>query len=132
MTEEKRPHPDVYWAIWNDANPDDPIREHDGCVIHHKDEDPWNNAISNLQKMTKGEHNRHHLSGRKRSDETRAKISAGRTGKKHSTETRAKMSAAHKGRKFSDDHKRKLSEATKAHHRRLQTTIHTKDNNEWR
>ena len=50
-------------------------------VIHHVDEDPWNNDITNLQLMHQGCHKTHHLTGKP----------SRMTGKKHSAETRAKM-----------------------------------------
>src|SRR5271166_4182594 len=31
-----------------------------GMVVHHKDEDPSNNAIGNLECVTRAEHTRHH------------------------------------------------------------------------
>jgi predicted GIY-YIG superfamily endonuclease len=54
--------------------------------------------------------------GRKRSDETRNKISQVQMGKKHSNETKNKMSEAHKGRKkgvITEQHKNNLSNSIK-------------------
>ncbi|HHT9145683.1 MAG TPA: HNH endonuclease [Candidatus Wunengus sp. YC61] len=34
--------------------------------VHHKDEDPLNNRIDNLEIMGRGEHQRHHLHNRLR------------------------------------------------------------------
>lgn len=47
------------------------------------------------------------------SEETRQKMSEKRKGKKHSEEWSKKISEANKGRKFSEEHRRKLSEAKK-------------------
>ena len=49
--------------------------------------------------------------GLRRSDETKAKMSAAQTGKKPSDETRAKISAANKGRKHSAEARAKISAA---------------------
>lgn len=51
--------------------------------------------------------------GRKRSQETIAKLRSASKGKKHSEETRKKMSDAKIGRKLSDEHKKKLLENRK-------------------
>lgn len=47
----------------------------DGYVVHHKDKDKTNNAPTNLVAMSNGEHTAMHHIGRKRSDETKKKIS---------------------------------------------------------
>jgi len=59
-------------------------------VIHHKDENPYNNRLDNLQKMTKFDHKRLHNTGNKnpmygthRSVETREKIRQALLGKKY-------------------------------------------------
>ena len=44
-------------------------------IIHHKNENPLDNRIENLQIMTNAEHTRHHSTGRKQSKETRIKQS---------------------------------------------------------
>ena len=49
----------------------------DGYVIHHKDENPRNNDISNLEAMSRDEHQRHHASGRKQLEHQR-KLTADR------------------------------------------------------
>lgn len=51
--------------------------------------------------------------GNRPSEETRQKMSETRKGKKHSEEWAKKISEAHKGRKLSEEHRRKLSEAKK-------------------
>jgi hypothetical protein len=57
--------------------------------------------------------------GRKRSAETRAKMSAAQMGNKkflgktHTPEVRARIAAAHRGRKFSDERRRLMSEVRK-------------------
>jgi len=47
--------------------------------------------------------------GVKRSEETKAKVSAARKGREHSEETKDKISAALKGREFSEEHIAKMS-----------------------
>jgi len=95
-------------------------------VIHHRDENPLNNALANLMYLTRAEHCCIHMKGNKFnlgripsketiekrskalkghfvSEETKRKISVSHLGEKHplfgkhlSAETRAKMSAAQK------------------------------------
>ena len=47
----------------------------EGCVIHHRDFNPKNNAISNLQLMTIAEHNKLHHKGKVIDEETREYLS---------------------------------------------------------
>lgn len=47
----------------------------DGYVIHHKDENPKNNSIDNLQLMTIEEHIKHHHIGKKVRDDSKELIS---------------------------------------------------------
>lgn len=47
----------------------------EGYVIHHKDHNPHNNSISNLQLMTIDEHNKHHHRGKVVDEETRKFLS---------------------------------------------------------
>lgn len=79
----------IGWKVWNKHNPDDPILPDTGYVIHHKDEDPFNNDISNLQKMTDIEHKKYHTSNGRHPNQ----------GKKFSKKLRKKLSEAHKGQK---------------------------------
>ena len=51
--------------------------------------------------------------GKRRSEETKKKISEVRKGKKHSDETRRKMSESHKGKPKSEEARRKISESQK-------------------
>ena len=53
----------LYHKVWNKHNPDNIIVKYDGNVVHHKDGDSMNNDVSNLEKMTKGEHNTLHHKG---------------------------------------------------------------------
>ena len=111
-----------------------------GYVVHHKDENKLNNALSNLIYLTPEEHTRlHHkgkptwTKGKNHSEETKvkmsdahkgkhhstehkAKISASRKGKQHSVETKAKISAANKGKHLSEETKAKISAARKGKH----------------
>ena len=47
----------------------------EGYVIHHKDENPKNNSIDNLQLMTAEEHIKHHHKGKTVRDDSRELIS---------------------------------------------------------
>jgi hypothetical protein len=51
--------------------------------------------------------------GKKRTAETRARISAAQKGRVHSAERRAKNSAANKGKKLTEEHKARISAAQK-------------------
>ena len=120
--------------VWDENNPDD-LRQK-WMVIHHIDENPLNDDISNLQLMTKAEHMRLHRTGKINSKETREKISDGNKGKKLSEETlkkmsefmkgntyrlgqkateetRKKLSEIHKGRIFTEEHRKNLSLSSK-------------------
>src|SRR6266567_5033113 len=46
----------LHQEIWKDTH--GPIPE--GCHIHHRDEDPSNNALDNLECLTPEEHSRYH------------------------------------------------------------------------
>ena len=78
-------------------------------TIHHIDENPSNNAISNLVFMLRSEHMRLHRKGyspRKgkiHTEETKEKIRLGNIGKKISEEAKIKMSKVRKGRKWFND-----------------------------
>lgn len=61
--------------------------------------------------LTRAEHNKLHNTGKKLSEETRAKISSSCKGWKPSAESRAKMSAAHIGKKHSEETRAKISAA---------------------
>ena len=81
-------------------------------VVHHKDGNPLNNELSNLEIMSRSEHMRHHkpASGYKFTDKQKAKLrlshigqkpwNTGKYGYKLSAAARANMSKAQKGRKI--------------------------------
>lgn len=54
---------------------------------------------------------RKYATGRKHSDEAKAKVSAAARGRKHSASSRSKMSALRIGMKFSDEHRRNIAAA---------------------
>lgn len=94
-----------------------------GYDIHHLDENKLNNALSNLEYLSRSEHIRLHTKGKEKSDETRTKLSAalkGKTswnkGKPFSEETKEKMSAAHKGKPMSEEIRVKISASCKGKH----------------
>ena len=68
---------------------------------------------SELILLTKDEHRRLHHLGKKRTEETKRKISDAKKGKKRTEETKRKISEAQKGNKHTDDTKRKISDAIK-------------------
>ena len=72
-------------------------------VIHHIDENKFNNKLSNLVYITRSEHTRLHSTGHK----------GYWLGKKHTIETKRKMSKAQKNKVFSEETRKKLSEAAK-------------------
>ena len=89
-------------------------------VVHHKDENRRNNALTNLVVGHSGCHVRHHTLGNqrslglKRSAETCAKMSAAMRGKQFSPEHRAKLAAAKIGKKASAETRAKMSAAQTA------------------
>jgi len=82
---EGRPRSNVYHKIYCEYWGLDTIPE--GYCIHHIDENPWNNDITNLYMMTLGEHSRlHHTGntyclGRILSQETKDKMKNSHMGK---------------------------------------------------
>lgn len=76
-----------------------------GYDVHHLDENPLNNALSNLVYLTHAEHARLHKIG-----------NAYRKGKPLSEETRVKISASQKGKTFSEEHRAKIVNTLKMRH----------------
>lgn len=70
---------DISNYYWNLYNPGDKIIHGDGFVIHHKDEDHFNNSKDNLRKMTRIDHSVLHANNR--SEEHNKKISKSLKGK---------------------------------------------------
>jgi hypothetical protein len=60
----------LHRVVWESAH--GPLA--DGLVVHHIDENPSNNDLSNLQAMTIGEHRVLHQTGRAWSPEVKAKL----------------------------------------------------------
>ncbi len=79
----------VYYKTWNKFHPGDLIKKGDGFVIHHKDGNPNNNDISNLEKMLDKDHKKYHS----------YKYRHPNWGKKFSIDLRKKLSDSHKGQK---------------------------------
>ena len=91
-------------------------------IINHKDENPSNNNVNNLEWCTY-KYNINYGTARKRagekmrgktlSEEHKKKISKNNKGKHRSEETKKKISKSSKGKTFSEEHKKKLSESLK-------------------
>jgi hypothetical protein len=102
LKDGRRYHHKLGWyshIVWNFYNSHDLKVKGDGQVIHHKDEDPGNEKIENLQKMKNGEHTILHNTGKTYSYERKRNISLALSGEKHPMF----------GNYFSEDHKKKLS-----------------------
>jgi len=90
------------WArvIWDIMHPESPCKDFD---IHHKDSDKTNDNIDNLQRLTRAEHNKLHMTGnkywlgKKHTDSSKKKISLSKVNL--SDETRKKMSINNTGSK---------------------------------
>lgn len=101
-----RPKPHIYRPIFEDANGHGPWPcygcrepvESDELLIHHLDEDPWNNNPENLVAMHRPCHFSLHKKGIPHSDEHRLHISLARRGHPVTPETRAKISASSLGK----------------------------------
>lgn len=108
--------------IWDHYNPDNKIRK--GYLVHHKDKNPLNDNINNLQLMTTSQHMKIHNSGinnplyeRGHTEETKKKMSEQRKGKPScrkgavlSYETKQKISNSKIGKKASEETRKKLSD----------------------
>lgn len=117
----------IYHKIYLDAHPELNLTEiPNSYVIHHIDENRDNNDISNLQMMTKSEHDSYHMLKKYKSGIIN---NSGENnpmfGKKHSEESKLKMSInsdnSNKnnpmfGKKYTDEEKLKLSESHKGKH----------------
>ena len=68
----------------------------------------YNRPASELIFLTRSEHEILHKKGRRRSEETKKKISEAQKGKKLSEEHKKKISEAQKGKKYSEETKKKL------------------------
>lgn len=87
-----------------------------GFVVHHIDENPLNNALTNLKYLTTEEHSSLHRKDKHLSEKTKVKIGSARKGKHHSEKTKAKIGAISKGRKLSEEQKAKISLSEKGFH----------------
>lgn len=96
--------------------------------IHHLDHDPLNNNINNLVFLTRSEHMKIHMTGKrymqgkKFSEEHKKKISLARKGRPRSEETKQKLSLSHKGKTLSEETKKKISLAFKGKHWKIDET----------
>ncbi len=83
----------------------------DNYIIHHKDCNPGNNNIDNLQMISWGEHSSLHHSGLKRSEETKYKISKALIGITRDDDFKKAVSNRMKGRKVPLKTRIKMREA---------------------
>lgn len=95
-------HKRLHRLIWEENNGKIP----NGYVIHHINGISTDNNLSNLQLMSKKEHDLLH----KNSEETKKKISESLKGRKHSKQTKEKISKSHIGITHSKETKQKLRE----------------------
>lgn len=88
-----------------------------GYVIHHRDHNPSNNCILNLQLMRHEDHVSLHNKGKFVSYETRRRMSENNCryweNKKLPDEIKRKISEGNKGKNHSEESKKKMSEAKK-------------------
>jgi hypothetical protein len=116
--------------VWNLYNHNNTIKKYDGCVIHHKDGNKLNDHIYNLEKVLGVKHSYDHNIGKRKSEETKEKISNNRKGKclgkdnhfygkKHTEHTKKLQSIVKKGKCKSEETKRKLSESMKLYWKNL-------------
>lgn len=134
--------------IWNKHYPNDKMERYakPRFVLHHKDKNPYNNAISNLEKVTYKEHRKLHEQehcGRKHTEEFKKRVSLRQTennsfaGKKHSEKTKRHWSVIRTGRKLSEEACKKLSAALKGkpkseeHRKKLSLSKLGKSNIAW-
>lgn len=73
--------------------------------VNHKDENPANNNVNNLEWCTR-EYNNNYGTRNKRAGESKK-------GKHHSEKAKKKMSESHKGKTLSEEHKKKISKSLK-------------------
>jgi len=101
---------DISWYYWNFYNPDYKIVYKDGNVIHHINENHWDNSKENLIKMTKPEHTKLHMLNNKYGTTNKGKNHY-MYGKKHTSEVRKKMSKSHRKENLSKEHRKNISES---------------------
>ena len=80
-------------------------------ICHHKDGNPLNSSVDNIEIMPLSEHVSLHHKGKKLSEEHCRKISIRHKGKVISLEARRKVSEFHTGRKHTEEAKKKMREA---------------------
>lgn len=94
-------------------------------VVHHKDENMYNNDVSNLAAMHKGCHNLHHGIGQKHSPEVLKKLRDLHLGAKRAPEVGERISKALKGKPGhaqTEETKRKISEGQKKRWERVRNS----------
>lgn len=86
--------------------------------VHHKDENPGNNAMDNLEILKIGEHQLHHAADPNRLspwDNCVAKYGYKGACEMNSSKMKGnKYATAHKGRKLTEEHKKKIADSIKA------------------
>ena len=91
-----------------------------GNDVHHEDGNPLNNALSNLNyDLSHAGHQKLEKTGKKRSEETKKKISVGGKKRYENPEERKKSSEARLGKKHSEETRKKMSESAKRRHKKI-------------
>lgn len=67
-------------------------------IVHHRNGNPADNRINNLELMTNGQHTSHHKRGSRHSPEAKAKMRSAKIGKSLSAEHRRKISEGNRGK----------------------------------
>ena len=99
-------------------------------IMHHIDHNPQNDEWGNFEVLCISCHGRHHSTGMKHTDETKAKLRALRLGTKLSSEHKRKISAAlignqhNLGNKHTNEARAKISTASAGHRYRTVTCPH--------
>lgn len=92
-----------------------------GLIVNHKDENPQNNNVNNLEICTYEYNNNYGTRNKRASAAMKGKKN--RLGKTHSPETRAKISVALKGKQLSPEHRAKISAAMKVKKKALNSAL---------
>lgn len=105
---------DEWLGIWLESGHINERGRRKGQYVMSRINDLGHYEVGNVEIKTCTENLSEGNSGRKHTDEAKAKIGAAKKGSTHTDEARAKIGAAKKGKKFTDEHIAKMSAAHKA------------------